>query len=132
MELIKSPVSKLCPFNASGKFLGGLALVALATIFSSCATTSKYEAILNTWMGSDVNSLITAWGAPSNQYTMPNGNIMYTWLWVDNSLVTSTYFPRLKLTLTDNVTLWCKTTFITDANGKIIGWRLEGNDCRAE
>lgn len=47
-------------------------------IFSGCATTAKYEAILNTWVGADVNNLIGSWGAPSEEYSMPNGNKMYT------------------------------------------------------
>ncbi len=98
---------------------------------NSCATSKKYAAKLDTWLGSDVNNLITSWGPPSDVYTMPNGNKMYTWLWVGSTLVTSNYNSYLNMTLTNAVTYWSKTTFTTDASGKITNWRYEGNACRS-
>jgi len=100
-------------------------------IVSACASTAKYEAILNTWIGADVNNLIASWGPPSEEYSMPNGNKMYTWLWVGNTLVTSNYNKFLNMTLTNAVTFWCKTTFTVDNYGRISGWHYEGNACMA-
>ena len=82
-------------------------------------------------MGHDVNELITSWGPPRNEYTMPNGNKMYTWLWNGGTLVTSNYNYYLNMTLTNAVTYWCKTTFTVDKYGKIISWRWQGNACRS-
>lgn len=83
----------------------------LIFIFCSCATVGKYEAILDSWMGYDINSLMNSWVPPSDQYSMPNGNNIYTWLCVGNTLVASNYNKYLNLTLTNSVTYWCKTTF---------------------
>ena len=62
--------------RASGNWI----IVALALAAAGCATTGNYEKKLKTWMGNDVNSLIASWGPPSDEYLMPNGSKMYTWL----------------------------------------------------
>lgn len=110
-------------------YLYFLILLIPIIIISSCATTAKYAEKLNTWLGHDVNELITSWGPPSNEYKLPNGNIMYTWLWIGNTLVQSNYNQYLNRTLTSEVTYWCKTTFTVDRYGRIIQWRYEGNAC---
>ena len=101
-------------------------------VILSCASTAKYEEILNSWMGSDVNDLIGCWGPPSDEYTMPNGNKMYTWLWVGGTLVTSNYNKFLNMTITNEVTYWCKTTFTVNSAGRIVNWMHEGNACKAK
>ena len=113
------------------KWISFIVVASFLFFIYGCATTAKYEAILNTWMGSNVNNLISSWGPPSDEYTMPNGNKMYTWLWVGNTLVTSNYNKFLKMTLTNAVTYWCKTTFTVDNNDRITNWRYEGNACRS-
>lgn len=104
-------------------------LVIITLSVNSCATTEKYGEKLQTWMGDDVNKLITSWGPPSDVYTMPNGNKMYTWLWTSGTLVTSNYNYFLNLTVSNSVSYWCKTTFTVDRSNKIINWRYEGNAC---
>ena len=106
-------------------------VVIIALSINSCATTANYSAKIKTWMGHDVNNLITSWGPPSDVYTMPNGNKMYTWLWNGGTLVTTNYNYYLNMTLTNKVTYWCKTTFTTDKSDKIINWRWEGNACKS-
>ena len=46
----------------------------------SCATTAKYEKLLNTWRGGNVNDLISNWGAPSSSFKMSNGNTILTYM----------------------------------------------------
>lgn len=109
-----------------------LSIIILITfLFSSCATRGKYIAAVKSWEGSDINELITSWGPPSDVYTMPNGNKMYTWLYTNNSLVTTQYNYWLDRLETRQVQYWCKTTFITNKNDLIVGWRIEGNACKA-
>lgn len=98
----------------------------------SSASTENYSKICKTWEGADINNLIMAWGTPSDEYTMPNGNKMYTWLDVQGSRVTAGYNEWLKMAYANKVTYWCKTEFTTDKKGTIISWRWEGNNCRAE
>lgn len=107
------------------------AIIIIAIGLNSCATTANYSEKIKTWVGHDVNELITSWGPPSDVYTMPNGNKMYTWLWNGSTLVTSNYNYYLNMTTSKAVTYWCKTTFTTDNSNKIIIWRWEGNACRS-
>lgn len=98
----------------------------------SGATTENYSKICKTWLGSDINRLIMSWGTPSNEYTMPNGNKIYTWLWVGGSIVTVNYSRYLDMISADKVTYYCKTEFTADKTGTIIWWHWQGNRCVAE
>lgn len=109
-----------------------LLIAALIVItISSCATTANYNETVKSWEGSDINRLITSWGPPSDVYTMPNGNKMYTWLYVSNSLVTTNYNQYLNRLETRQIQYWCKTTFTANKNDIITNWRWEGNSCRS-
>lgn len=46
---------------------------ALLTSLSGCATTAKYEAKLNSWVGQPADSLVMAWGPPASSYPLQNG-----------------------------------------------------------
>lgn len=105
--------------------------VVLAVLVAACATTGKYERTLKSWMGSDVNRLITSWGPPSNEYVMPNGSTMYTWLWIGGTRVVANYNQYLNMVTAGSVTYWCKTTFTASPSGVIENWRWEGNACRS-
>jgi uncharacterized protein YceK len=39
-------------------------LCVMVMLVSGCATTAKYEAKLNTWIGTSEDSLIASWGVP--------------------------------------------------------------------
>ena len=106
-------------------------LLLIVFFIDSCATTANYNKIVNSWNGANINSLITSWGPPSSVYTMPDGDKMYTWLYISNSLVTTNYNQWLNRLETRQIQYWCKTTFITNENDIIINWRFEGNACRA-
>lgn len=107
-------------------------LLLLALGSAGCATTGKYEKVLKSWMGNDVNSLIASWGPPSNEYVMPNGSKMYTWLRVGGTIVIANYSQYLSMVTAGSVTYWCKTTFTVNSEGVISNWRWEGNACRSK
>ena len=106
-------------------------IVALALAVAGCATTGKYEKVVASWMGSDVNRLMVSWGPPSNEYVMPNGSTMYTWLWVGGTRVYANYNHYLNMVTAGSVTYWCKTTFTARASGVLGHWRYEGNACKS-
>ena len=109
-----------------------LSIITLVSLMiSSCATTANYSEIVKSWEGSDINGLITSWGPPSDVYTMPNENKMYTWLYTNNSLVTTNYNQWLNRLETRQVQYWCKTTFTANQNDIIVNWRWEGNACKS-
>ncbi len=45
-------------------------LVIFCCLFVGCATTAKYQSILDTWIGIDEGVLISAWGPPQNYYPL--------------------------------------------------------------
>ena len=100
-------------------------------LITGCATTAKFEENLRSWVGADINRLIMSWGPPSNEYTMPNGNIAYTWLYVAGQRVYANYNYYLNSISGGAVTVYCKITMITNTDGVITYWRWEGNACRA-
>lgn len=101
-------------------------------ISCSSASTENYTKIVKSWEGSDINDLIMSWGPPSDEYTMPNYNKMYTWLWVGEKVTTVNYLYYLNMITSNQVTYYCKTIFTANENGKIISWQWEGNACKAE
>ena len=52
------------------------ALIALVVIFAGCATTANYEKILNTWMGTHVDNLISSWGPPQGSFKLSDGSMV--------------------------------------------------------
>ena len=51
-----------------------------ALVLSACATTSGYEAVLQTWIGDTSDHLVSAWGPPQSEYPLSNGGkvLVYT------------------------------------------------------
>ena len=119
---------------------------------SGCATTVKYEAKLNTWIGASEDALIASWGVPDKTYDMRDGKKAIEY--VDRNTVemggytyttpqityesgkigdksysgTSTTYE----TETEPIRkyrLSCKTTFIINNSGQIESWHHEGNNC---
>jgi len=109
--------------------LGWIALSFLL-VLAGCATTGKYQEVCNSWLGSDVNSLIASWGPPSNEYNMPNGSKMYTWVNVGGTQVVANYNEYLNMATANSVTYWCKTTFTVNSQNVITNWQGQGNGCR--
>jgi hypothetical protein len=122
-----------------------LAVVVLSVVVTvgGCATAAKYEAILDSWMGSAEGELVSAWGPPINVYEAPDGTRIltfnsarnvyipgqapnYTTTVIGNTAYTNAVGGRAPMALD----LSCATNF-TVKNGKIISWRYQGNDCTA-
>lgn len=123
-------------------------------VLSGCATTARYEALLNTWVGDNEDSLVSSWGPPQNIYQMRNGKKLieysqgrnvqmggysyttpqttYQQGVVGNTMYsgTSTQYVT-QTTPVYNINLWCKTCFTISSNGIIESWRWEGNNCKS-
>lgn len=48
-------------------------VIVLLALLSGCATTSNYENILISWVGSNVDNLLMTWGPPASSYPLSNG-----------------------------------------------------------
>ena len=132
--------------------MGKVLLVLLCLALSGCATTAKYEAKLNTWIGVNEDSLVSSWGVPNKTYTMSDGKKAieyahketvqtggYTYTTPESTYQSGTIGNKpYSGTSTTNVTetvpvqnykLSCKTTFIINNSGKVESWSHDGNNC---
>ncbi len=122
--------------------------VVLAGVFlAGCATTAKYEAALNSWVGSDANALTNSWGYPSGSFEAPNGNKVYVYQNGGSVTLPTTYQTNANVTsygntaygsATTNVyggqtlNFWCKTFFEVGPDNRIVRWSWQGNNCKSK
>jgi hypothetical protein len=122
--------------------LRNIVFIILVVLISACATTAKYEAILNTWVGHDVNELVNSWGYPQNSFKAPNGNTVYvygssgsytmpTQTNTTHNVIGNTVYSNSTTTGGQTLNFWCRTYFEVDDSNKIVTWRWEGNRCTA-
>ena len=127
-------------------------LFVMAVLASGCATTAKYEAKLNSWVGQSEDALIASWGVPDKQYRMGDGKKAIAYLRKDTlqtggytytepqttyhsgtvgdqaySGTSTTYVEKTEPV--HKYKLFCKTSFIIDNSGRVVSWHHEGNNC---
>lgn len=93
------------------KFLFVLSILSLC----SCATTSKYKEILNSYVGKPKSTLVAKWGVPDSIYRVDKNTEMLKY--VDETLIV-------------NGKMYCYTNF-TITDGIVSDWSFNGNTCRA-
>ena len=117
-----------------------------------CATTAKYEAKLNTWIGASEDALVASWGVPNKTYTLSNGKkaieyvrretgqtggYVYTMPVrtyesgnIGGQLYSGTSVTNVPVVEpVQEYRLVCMTSFVLDKNGKAESWHHEGNNC---
>ena len=52
----------------------GLIVALVTLVLAGCATTAKYEKILDAWVGHSTDELIRSWGPPQNTSALQNGD----------------------------------------------------------
>ncbi len=125
-----------------------LLLVVGVVSLVACATTAKYETILQSWVGEDADNLVRRWGPPNSSYTLSSGSRLLSYERSGSSTYTTPvqvqqgpgqfvgdmYFPG-QTTVTGGQTYnmnWrCRTDFEVDTSNRIVSWRWQGNACRA-
>ncbi len=104
----------------------------LFTIFlTSCATTAKYEEMLNTWLGHSSSELMSSFGPPDSTFDDGIGNKFYVYSRTGDtfgSVIPNGYGGGVVMTTTN----WCKTIFTINSDGRVSFWRWEGNSCKAK
>ena len=126
-------ISRISRPTAKGKrsFLRiGLPFV-VGCLLVGCATAGAFKRNMNTWLGVDVNQLMTQWGPPSGQFTMPNANTQYSWLYTGGTLVTVNYNEYLNQITAGSITYWCHITVTATPASTITAWSARGNACRS-
>jgi hypothetical protein len=85
---------------------------------------------MNRWLGRTINEAIMQLGPPSGTYELPkNGMIMYSWLQVGGTRMTTLYLPSLNMMTTGASTPWCQISLTADSTGYIQAWKANGNAC---
>jgi hypothetical protein len=119
---------------------------------TGCATTARYDAKLNTWMGASESSLIASWGVPDKTYNLSDGKKAiefvhkdvfetggYTYTMPETTYHSGTVggspYSGISTTYvreTEPVRkyrMYCRTSFIIGSDGKVESWHHEGNNC---
>tara|TARA_R110000803_G_C11989469_1_gene321887 strand:- start:39721 stop:40086 length:366 start_codon:yes stop_codon:yes gene_type:complete len=110
-------------------------------LLASCATTAKYEKILDSWVGHTTTELSADWGYPSGSFKAPSGNTI--WIYSSSSAVAMPTYTTTNVTpnyvggYNANSTtsgggimnLNCMTYFESNDNQRIVSWSWKGNSC---
>ena len=130
-----------------------LAALTALLLLAGCATEAKYRVVLESWIGLPIDRLVAAWRTPDKSFRKRDGGGFYTWheqrtvMLSGGTTPQTTYhsgtvygsdskrYSGTSTTYVQNppvpLHLSCRTTFETDASGKIISWSYKGNDCRS-
>lgn len=129
-------------------------------LISACAipTQRGFEQMLSSWQYKNINDLISVWDFPTNTFEMPNGNKVYVYnrsntyttpiyrtpTYTSPSQTTINMFGNTAYATTipgrtyggqilggQTLTNYCNVSFQVDSSQRIIGYRWEGNSCRA-
>lgn len=128
---MRSRGSKLRSTGQGALIRSAALLFLVAAMTMGCATTAGFRRNMNTWVGADVNRLMTQWGPPSNEFRMPNGNTQYSWLYTGSTLVNVHYNEYLNMITAGSVTYWCHITVTANTSSTIVAWNARGNSCRS-
>lgn len=113
-------------------------------LLSGCATRERYENEVQAFVGQNISAVMASWGYPSGSFESPTGNLVYVWdrqsSYVSPPTVQTTIFTGhgrggfatgFGYGFGGRVdTLRCQTFFEVDKDKQVIGWRVQGNDCR--
>lgn len=123
-----------------------LLVAVLAILLPGCATTSKYEAKLNSWVGSPAQSLVNSWGYPASQMTAPDGNTVYVYSRSGSFVMPTTTTTNAQVSAYGNsaygtattttsgggvITMACTTYFEIGQDQRVVSWRWQGNSCKS-
>ena len=118
-------------------------MLSFGLLLSACATTEKYEANLQTWIGSPEAELVRSWGPPdsfyesgesryltyhwSNSGVIPGTSPSYTSTLIGNTMYTNPIGGTPAIAYNNN----CSTAFEVRSE-KVVSWSWKGNHCVAE
>ena len=117
-----------------------LVLVFMFFVLPVCAGTREFmEKALNSWVGYNINDVISSWGFPTEEKTIANRHI-YTWnrAWSQyvpqqtHTTFNPNYFNPTANSYTTggySVNYYCNKTIEVDDKNNVISWSWEGNAC---
>jgi hypothetical protein len=127
-----------------GEIMKRATVLLMFGLLAGCATTAKYKAVLDTWIGAPAQKLVEAWGYPSSQMTAPDGNTVYIYqnnssfvmptVTTTNAAVSaygnSAYGTATSLTTGGStIDMSCTTYFEIGPDKTVVGYQAQGNGC---
>ena len=129
-------------------------LLGLIFYLGSCASTQKYDQMLNGWIGKPESALLKSWGSPSARKINTDGSQVITFTQVQTLTVPSEFYLYNPYPLEGDVSVYapfdgdyaftpyaqnlgvnqeyvCQTSFFIQ-NNIITGWKWKGNNCFAD
>lgn len=107
----------------------------LVICLSACATTRRYESMVDSWNGKSAAQLITEWGAPSEVKTLADNTKSYAYFRHEKPEAASSSGRTTASEAASDARkgrISCVTEFLINAEGTITGWTLTGYDCRSK
>jgi hypothetical protein len=123
-----------------------LLLLVVSASLAGCATTAKYEATLNTWVGSSAQALVASWGYPQSQMTAPDGNLAYVYDRQGSIVLPTSTYTNATVSSYGNTAygnaysttygggtlrMECQTVFEIGPDQRIVSWHWQGNACKS-
>lgn len=108
--------------------------MAFAMAFGGCATESRYEARVNSWVGKSKDSLIQAWGQPDSIENRSNGQRIMLYSRLRHKPVTHDEAQRNVASAgsdTGGIYIKCATFFVLDSDNSIVQVFFKGGDCKS-
>lgn len=98
-------------------------LFLLVLLVAGCATTRRYQAMLQGWVGRPTTELISQWGTPTSTSNLADGSQLFVYSQIDEETREKTARNLAGYTPS------CRTTFQV-RQGTVVGWKWDGKNCR--
>jgi hypothetical protein len=100
----------------------------ILTLFGCASTKKQIKERYDPLIGSNINSIITSWGAPTKVYNIPNGGgNIYTWIYRGPEVLNAYQYGNYGTAVASQS--YCQIDWITNVNNTIVSYRTEGR-CR--
>ena len=108
-----------------------LAIIWLQPTAFAFGKKETMDAVMNSWIGENINTVIRYWGYPTRQ-TNISGNSAYTWEVTETGVGGGGYIPEFNMSMPVFSVKWiCTRTLEVDNNYNVIRWDWNGNYCPA-
>jgi hypothetical protein len=116
--------------------------ISLFFLLSACASTAAYQQQMKQWQGKNIQLVKQQWGQPEAAIKLANGHVLYQYTRKNfytipdpkrQPIPLSNTFTSYEKPWNSNQTMirYCRTTFETNAQDRIINVRFSGNNCLA-
>ena len=129
-------------FNKRGQGMHKALIVMFTILATACATTSRYDTELQTWVGKGQAELFADWGAPSDITKTDQGATVLLYhkersyrkgggsVNMGGALGGTSGTPVNAKTTGKVVIKYCDTRFTLDPSNNIASYAYEGNECK--